>query len=132
MENSEQLVKMEMLEDKRPYEIEEIKNYAQLLEKQYEHAIKGEIEWIGCNDLEDEKKDKDDDGDSQLYALLAKRKGDEYKIMYYSYDKHPLMQIDYTIRSHNKYVTKPVESRISQIKEKLMKDVLDHMEEFQI
>ena len=88
MENSEQLVKMEMLEDKRPYEIEEIKNYAQLLEKQYEHAIKGEIEWIGCNDLEDEKKDKDDDGDSQLYALLAKRKGDEYKIMYYSYSTH--------------------------------------------
>ena len=132
MENSEQLVKMELLENKRSYEIEEIKNYAMLLEKQYEHAIKGEIEWIGCNDLEDEKKDKDDDGDSQLYALLAKRNGDEYKTMYYSYDKHPLMQIDYTIRSHNKYVTKPVESRISQIKEKLRKDVLDHMEEFQI
>ena len=124
-----ELLKLEMLERLNKEEIDSLENLSVLLDQQYEHMLNGEIEWIGDHEIDDTEKDHDSDGNTLLYSLIARREKNEFKPMYYSYDKKALMQIDYTVRLSRKYMVNPIDTCISQVKENEIKKYLEMMEE---
>lgn len=127
MSVEEQLLKEDASKSLNPKELEEMKLFAKLLYKQMEYAQKGEIEWIG--DKETDEKERDSDGDIILYSLMGRIKPDLYKPMYYSYNKAPLIHMDYLIRNNNRYLMKTCDSFVHETKEKSLKLILDKMVE---